>query len=234
MKTKAILLASSAVAALSLTAPAQAAGNWYVSVFGGANWSDDHRIAAATSTSASADTLSWVADSDTGFIVGGAVGYGLTQLAPGLRVEVEAAYRENQVDGLWQTNVTTPTVVSTGNMGYDFSTFSVMANLWYDFPIAGVTPYVGGGIGWARTDADVDFIGGTTVSIDYDDSGFAWQLGAGIDFDVSPNMKLGVGYRYFQGPDVTIPGTFGGGGSVAAGDLDSEHHSAIVNLRVAM
>jgi opacity protein-like surface antigen len=233
MKTKAILLASGAVAALSLAAPAQAAGNWYVSVFGGANWQQDHSFFAATSTTTSADTLTWAADADTGFVVGGAVGVSLAQVAPGLRVEGELAYRQNDVDGVWQTNVGAPTTVSTGASNYDFTTFSVMANVWYDFTIAGVTPYVGGGIGWARTDVDADFTGDNTTSLDFDDSGFAWQLGAGIDFDVSPNMKLGVGYRYFEGPEVTVTAP-GGGTSTAIGDLESENHSVLVNLRVAM
>jgi len=233
MKTKAILLASSAVAALSLAAPAQAAGNWYVSVFGGANWSEDHSFSVATSTTTSADTLTWSTDSDTGWIVGGAVGLSLAQLAPGLRVELEASYRENSVDGLWASNITTPTVVSSGALDIDHSTFAVMANAWYDFTIVGVNPYIGGGIGWAETELEGTYLGAfpAAVPFSFEDSGFAWQAGAGIKFDISPNMKLGVGYRYFDGPEVTViaPGT-----NTATAEVDNENHTVLVDLTFNM
>lgn len=233
MKTRAILLASSAVAALSLAAPAEAAGTFYVNVFGGANWSEDHSFRAVTSTTTSADTLTWSTDSDTGFIVGGAVGMSLNQFMEGLRVEVEVAYRENSVDGIWTSNTTTPTFVSSGALDIDHSTFSVLANVWYDFQLAGVNPYLGGGIGWADTEIDGNYLGtGLAGPFSFSDDGFAWQLGAGVRFDVSPNMKLGVGYRYFDGPEVTV-GSINALNSATA-EVDNENHSVIVDLTIAM
>lgn len=231
MKTKLTLLATTAAVALALTAPAQAAGNFYVGVFGGANWVKDHSFSVATTPTVSADTLTWATDGDTGFIVGGAVGMSLNQLMGGLRAEVEVAYRENQVDGLWTSNTTAPPGTS-GTLDIDHSTFSVLANLWYDFDVGGISPYVGGGIGWADTEIEGNYLGGATGPFSFSDSGFAWQLGAGINFDVSPNIKLGVGYRYFEGPDVTV-------GSIntlnsATSDVDSENHSALVSLTFGM
>ena len=234
MKTKLTLLASTAAAALALAVPAQAAGNFYVGVFGGANWVKDHSFSVATTPTASADTLSWATDGDSGWIVGGAVGMSLNQLMGGLRAEVEVAYRENQVDGLWVSNVTTPTTVSSGALDIDHSTFSVMANLWYDFDVGGISPYIGGGIGWAETELEGAYLGGAVspAPFSFSDSGFAWQLGAGVNFDVSPNIKLGVGYRYFEGPDVTV-GAVNAANSATA-DVDSENHSAIVSLTFGM
>lgn len=233
MKTKLTLLASSAIVVLSLAAPASAAGNnWYVGVFGGANWVKDHSFSVATTPTSSADTLTWATDGDTGFIVGGAIGLSLNQYLGGLRAEVEVAYRENQVDGLWQSNTGTPTGVSSGTLDIDHSTFSVMANLWYDFDVGGIAPYVGGGIGWADTEVEGNYLGGVTGPFSFSDSGFAWQLGAGINFDVSPNMKLGVGYRYLEGPDVTVGSIYAPNGATA--DVDSENHSAIVSLTIGM
>ena len=226
MRTKTILLASGAVAALSLAAPAHAAGNFYVTAFGGANWLNDEAFVAFTTPST---TFAFAGDADTGFIVGGAVGMSLNQMFAGLRGEVEVAYRQQDVDGAWLSATTGGT--TSGALNYDQSTFSIMANLWYDFAVGGVRPYVGGGIGWARTEVDGNF--GPTLPFDLDDSGFAWQLGAGVNFDISPNMMLGVGYRYFDGPEVTIGAPFPLTNPLT-GDLESENHSAIVSLTFTM
>jgi len=81
---------------------------------------------------------------------------------------------------------------------------------WY-----GMTPYVGGGIGIARntlsgfTDQGFGYytpVGGSTTSLgsaggyfsDGSKTNFAWALMAGIDFDVTQNLKLEIGYRYMD------------------------------------
>jgi opacity protein-like surface antigen len=232
MKTKLTLLASTAAAVLLASAPAHAASNWYVSVFGGANWVEDHSFSVATAPTLTADTLSWSTDPDTGFIVGGAVGMNFGHVVSGLRGEVEVAYRQSKLDGVW-TTFETPNL-STGAIDGDHSTFSVMANVWYDFTLAGVSPYIGGGIGWAETEVDGNLTGGPAGDgpFDFSDSGFAWQLGAGINFDISPNVKLGVGYRYFEGPDVTV-GSLNPANSARA-DIDNRNHTALVNLTFGM
>ncbi len=234
MKTRMTLLASTAAAVLFAATPAQAASNWYVSVFGGANWADDNTVSVATSTTSSADTLSWATDPDTGFIVGGAIGMSFGHMVSGLRGEVEVAYRQSKLDGIWTTNVGTPTNVSSGTIDADHSTFSVMANVWYDFDLGGVSPYIGGGIGWAETEIDGQLVGDPVGDgpFDFSDNGFAWQLGGGINFDISPNVKLGVGYRYFEGPDVTINSLHPLNSAVA--DIDNTNHTALVNLTFGM
>jgi opacity protein-like surface antigen len=234
MKTKLTLLASSAVVALSLATPAQAAGNFYVSVFGGGNWVQDETPSGATTPTSNADTVLWATDADTGFIVGGAIGMSFSHLAPGLRAEVEAAYRQSKLEGQWRTNVGTPTNFSSGTIDGDHSTFSVLANIWYDFDIGGVSPYVGGGIGWAETSADGRLVGDPIGDgpFDFSDNGFAWQVGAGINFDISPNIKLGLGYRYFEGPDVTIHAL--NPANSASADMENSNHTALVSLTFGM
>lgn len=233
MKTKLTLLATTTLAVLAISAPANAAGNgWYVSVLGGANWVEDHSFSVATTPTVSADTLTWATDADTGFIVGGAVGLSLNNMVQGLRAEVEVAYRENQVDGFWQSNTGIP-LVSSGTLDIDHSTFSVMANAWYDFSLGNVSPYIGGGIGWAESQIEGQYLGtGITGPFDFSDSGFAWQLGAGVNFDVSPNVKLGVGYRYFKGPDVTVGSIYLPNSAVS--DVDVGQHAALVNVTFGM
>ena len=234
MKTKVTLLATTTLAVLIAAAPAEAKGSgWYLNISGGANWLNDDSFSGTVAP----DALSVTPDSDTGFIVSGAIGMSLASVLDGLRVEAEVAYRQNKVDGTWASDTNTTAVGgnAVGRLDYDHSTLSVMANVWYDFDIGGVKPYVGGGIGWADTDLDGNYIATTPVAVrplSFSDSGFAWQLGAGANFAISPNMSLGVGYRYFRGPDVTV------GGSVAAngvtGDLESQNHAAVVSLTFGM
>jgi opacity protein-like surface antigen len=226
MKTKLTLLASTAVAAMLLATPANAAGSgWYVSLSGGANWMSEEGFIASTTT----DTLTFSPDSDAGWIVAGAVGLSLDNVVKGLRAEAEVGYRQHQVDGVWASS---DGGTDSGTLDYDHSTLSIMANVWYDFSIAGVDPYIGGGIGWAESELDGLFVGGDVPAFTASESGFAWQLGAGINFDIAPNMKLGVGYRYMEAPEVSV-----GAPSLAngvAGDVESGNHAALVSLTFGM
>lgn len=227
MKTKLTLLASTTLALLVLSAPANAAGNgWYVNLSGGANWLTDDGFVAV----AGPDTLIFSPDPNTGWIISGAVGLSLNNMVQGLRVEAEVAYRQNQVDGVWASD--TGPGNDAGLLDYDHSTVSVLANVWYDFDLGNVRPYIGGGVGWAETDLDGRFQGGTIPAINYSDDGFAWQAGAGVNFDISPNVQLGLGYRYFEGPDVRIGAPFGA--NSATGDVQSHNHAAIVSLTYGM
>ena len=228
MKTKLTLLASTTLALLALSAPAQAAGSgWYVNLSGGANWlANDDGFFAST---IGGDTLAFTPDSDTGWMISGAVGLSLNNMVQGLRVEAEVGYRNNQVDGIWTSSTGAS---DSGLLDYEHSTLSVMANVWYDFDLGNVRPYVGGGVGWAETELDGAFLGGTIPAISHSDDGFAWQLGAGLNFAISPNVQLGVGYRYFEGPEVNIGAPFGANG--ATGDVENQNHTAVVSLTYGM
>jgi OmpA-OmpF porin, OOP family len=230
MHTKLSLLATTAIAAVAIASPAEA-GGLYLSIFGGANWADDASFTEATTPTANADTLTWDVGSETGFIVGGAVGLNLDQVVKGFRFEVEAAYRQESGDGIVTTNTGTPTAVSTGLIDFERSTFSVLANIWYEFDLAGTNPYFGGGAGWADTEIEGSYAGAVSGPFKFTDDGFAWQVGAGINFDISSNVVLGLDYRYFVGPEITIAAPTG---NLTRADLDSGNHSATVSLKFGM
>jgi opacity protein-like surface antigen len=149
-------------------------------------------------------------------------------MVPGLKVEAEVAYRQNKVDGLWTTINDTAGTTDSGTLDYDHSTLSVMANVWYEFDLAGVKPYLGGGIGWADVEVDGAYIGTVGGPLNFSDDGFAWQAGAGVNFQVAPNIQLGVGYRYMEGPEVTILPPLAG--NTVTGDLENDNHSGVVTL----
>ena len=90
-------------------------------------------------------------DFDDGFVIGGAIGYRFSAPAVGgLRVELELAYRENNVNA--GTLLSDPTVAFDG----DNSSLGAFGNVFYEFGnIPFVTPYVGAGIGIGGVESDV-------------------------------------------------------------------------------
>lgn len=135
-------------------------------------------------------------DLDPGFAIGGFVGY---EFGSGLRAEGELAYRLNDVE----------TFTGISGSG-DVSSFAFMANAFYDFDFgSSFVPYVGGGIGAARLSfSDAGVVG--IPLVDGDDVVFAYQLGAGIGFQVSPRLTVTADYRYFATADGEFSATAGG------------------------
>jgi opacity protein-like surface antigen len=71
---------------------------------------------------------------------------------------------------------------------------------------------------------------GTYTSTERENSGFAWQLGLGFNYEVGPGVDVGLGYRYFDGPEdsTRVRGNHGSANAV----LDNENHSVMVNLTI--
>jgi opacity protein-like surface antigen len=64
---------------------------------------------------------------------------------------------------------------------------------WY-----GITPYVGGGIGLVARSLDGLIDNTFGYANDTNKTSFAWQVGAGLAFNVTPNLKIDLGYRYLD------------------------------------
>jgi opacity protein-like surface antigen len=217
MKFRQFLLTSSAAVAMSAAVATQAvAGPFYVSVLGGANWMQDQSLSRTGSTGHY--------EIDTGFMVGGAIGVHLDAWLRGLRTEVEAAYRRNEFDG----HYTTFSGFATGALQGNVSNFSILANVWYDIDVGSkVVPYLGGGVGWARVrfDSNVFTPGGSPLgSFLIEDSGFTYQLGVGLNYEVMRGVDVGVGYRYVVGPHIDA--------SSSGDKLNDNNHSVLLNLTV--
>jgi opacity protein-like surface antigen len=80
-----------------------------------------------------------------------------------------------------------------------------LANAYFDLGTwYGITPYVGGGVGagvnWLQNFYDISAqpAGGFGFAQNRMPTNFAWQVGAGLAYNVSPNLKLEVGYRYLD------------------------------------
>lgn len=130
---------------------------------------------------------------DAGFTLGAFGGY---EFGNGLRLEGELAYKQADMDKIKVGSL-------NGDIKSEASVFSVMANVFYDFKNKSiVTPYIGGGIGIATVYVDDASVNGTTVWNNDDDTVFAYQVGAGVGFNVSSRVTLDLGYRYFGTSDV--------------------------------
>lgn len=119
------------------------------------------------------------------FIAGGsAFGYKMDDI----RVDVEGLYSQLSKD-IFETS---PTPAIADNL----SAFSGLVNVYYDVIIEDmpVTPYIGIGVGAAYLSNPL----ATKVTGDKEYGfGFAYQAKAGISYDVTPEIKLFAGARYF-------------------------------------
>ena len=204
--------------------PAQAAEGPYVSLQAGASFLSDADNAGGG--------VSIESSFDTGFNVGGAIGYGIRN--SGIRIEGEVSYRVNDLDNLTVTNdggvgaalgVGSLNGLSLAADG-DVSALSGMVNVFYDFQLANsVKPYVGGGIGVARLSINDAAVLGITL-VDDDDIVFAYQVGGGVGFEATPTTTIFLDYRYFATADPSFS-------DVLAGAFDSEYasHNVSVGIR---
>jgi opacity protein-like surface antigen len=160
---------------------------------------------------------------NTGLLVGGAAGIDWK----GFTLEGELAYRQANADSFFFSGPG----VSVNSKDYsasafdeDVKVFSLLGNSWYNVKLGKVVDlYGGGGLGVGR------------AKLREGDSGakFAWQLGAGIDFQLSRTVSLGVGYRYFNVKDALeadLTASAGFFSETAHGTTDYTDNSVITEL----
>jgi opacity protein-like surface antigen len=82
------------------------------------------------------------------------------------------------------------------------SAFLFLANGYLDLGTwYGITPFVSGGVGFANNwlqnfyDVSAQPAGGFGYAQNRTQTNFAWQVGAGLAYNVTPNLKLEVAYR---------------------------------------
>ncbi|MBN9319863.1 MAG: porin family protein, partial [Caulobacterales bacterium] len=226
---------AAAVAASASAASAQDIG-WYGAVDLG--W---HTMEGVEANSTASYKWNFSTEDDwTGFVRGG------YRFAPNWRVEAELGYRPGDVDAVrGPTNGTLPTALCTpgvirtpaaavcGSPSGSIDSTTLMANLIYDFaPGATLNPFVGIGMGVNRGKFDVvgqfGQVPGTitaanpaiqNVTIDDDDTVFAYQALAGLSWKATEKLNVDVTYRYLDGDEFTFksvgsaalqPGLFSG------------------------
>jgi opacity protein-like surface antigen len=145
-----------------------------------ADWSDSIGEVAEIST-------------DTGYGLSLAIGSDLQNY----RLEAEVAYRMNDLDEI------TATVFPAVSIDGDVTSMALMGNFFVDFtPGSAISPFIGGGIGAAKVEYELDSILGIPLNISDDDTVFAYQAALGVAFTISETAKLDLSYRYFATADL--------------------------------
>ncbi len=101
-----------------------------------------------------------------------------------------AAYGTWRLELEYTKNSDAKKIVFQDNM--KVKTQAGFVNMYYDFKVGcslPIMPYIGGGLGWGN----VKF-SGSEDSRSEDD--FAYNIGAGVAYELSNNVKLDLGYRY--------------------------------------
>ncbi len=202
------LVIGMAMASTAIASPALARdGAWYVELDGGPMLVEDIEFDVGAATNAV------VADTHTGFDFGGIVGYDFGAL----RLEAEASYREAELETLTSTGALFPSTgtftapAGTYAAGGDANVLSFMLNGLFDFgPDDGLQGFVGGGVGVARAKMDnatIRFSG--PGFLDDSDTGFAWQVLAGVRAPLTETIDVGLKYRMFNTTDLDLVDTRG-------------------------
>lgn len=157
----------------------------YLELQGGGSFWDDADVSASGIGSGSVKF-------DDGWTAGGALGFRAFHM---LRLEAHGSFRRADLDS-----------VEVG--GVDLSgdgwagTASFLGNAYFDLPIPfPIRPYVGAGAGVAIFSADVN---GSAVSVDDDDTEFAWNVMGGLLWPVFRHLELDARYRYITSDDPTV------------------------------
>lgn len=149
------------VCTLALPTAMQAAEGFYVGGQGGVNFLDVNAHHSHLKT-------------DVGYNLGIVGGY---KWCNGISAEAEITYRRNDVR----------------HISGDIHTWSYMVNGYYDLPVCWcvpVTPYLGAGIGYDRTELKIHRFGRG-----HSDE-FAWQLMAGLNYEFCNNVVVNAEYKF--------------------------------------
>ncbi|TCZ66122.1 OmpA family protein [Roseicella aquatilis] len=164
----------------------------------------------------------------------GAIGWGLGN---GFRAEIEGNYRTSNMSSTYYRGA------QMGTSG-DQNSRGVMANVLFDFDLSNfglalpVTPYIGGGIGyaWQELKGITGTVGGTAVKINNTEANFAYQGIAGLAYNLGGGLALTAEYRYFAVNEMTYGALRTGGNAGAVANtfkVSPENHSAMIGLRYA-
>jgi opacity protein-like surface antigen len=182
-------------------------GGPYFRAAAGGNLTEDGRITKFTPGPSGGSI-----DFDPGFNVNAAIGFAFNQY---FAAEFEFGGSGNEIHSVKGLSISDTFLYN--------APFLANVVLQYPIPRTIVTPYLGAGGGGSITAFDTDYFSnntpGSPVLVGSDsDVVFAWQVFAGLRFDLNEHMSLGAGYKYFvtgdssytyppfhsQGPDVHL------------------------------
>jgi opacity protein-like surface antigen len=215
-----VLMFSVAVSAMGLISSQASAADavdpitglpMYVSVFGGASFLNPVKTDFYGSQ--------YTVKSKTGYILGGAIGVKWNDM---IRSEIELSHSSWTAKS-YASSAGGPFNRASGNISATY----LLGNVWLDWNNdSAMTPYVGGGLGVAWADADTSFFG-NTYGYGPGEAGLAFQLGAGVKYDVTESIAIDVGYRFKGVKGIDFDDNDGSG---VYEDADLNSHNVQVGL----
>ncbi len=149
---------------------------------------------------------------DSGYALSAAAGYRLGDI----RLEGEFTYFNNAIQ---QASATIPFELGLAPAAAqgDVGLYAFMANIYYDIPTnSRFRPYAGAGLGFYTS--RINNLTATFFPVamlnpvnQTSETSFAFQIKAGVSYEISPKSEAFVGYRYFDGSTLNFndPGNLG-------------------------
>jgi opacity protein-like surface antigen len=142
-----------------------------------------------TITPKDSDTDKFDATLDNGYFVGVKSGWNTPFTNRVMAMEIEYNYIRHNFDN-------SKYIPEIGTLDGTIGVHALLFNLKARYPEGKIHPYAGGGLGWSIVQlGDLTTGYGHIVKGDIG-NGFCWQLLAGVDFDITPNVGVGIGYKY--------------------------------------
>lgn len=237
MNLKILLSSVSAAVLVSKSAMAFDLGDLdgYVSLFGGhsdvstieATWNYNYFTGADFNYNSDTELKK-------GFITGLRIGAYITE---DIRTDLELSYQHHNAD---YNTIIDPVTGNTFNSPYnvlgEIKSYSILANVWYDFNNSTpLTPYIGGGLGASLVDSDIKYTEFNMLTVlDSNAWAFTYQLGGGFKYDINEerNLALEIGYLYRNTGDIgSTPNPFDvDTGFFDFGRFDHESHNMNVGI----
>ena len=188
-----------ALASTALATPAVARDHSiYVGLEGGVMWVEDSPFNITDNRT----NPQYNIDHKTGYDIDAIAGYDFGAV----RVEAELGYKHASIDAV----NTLDTVFAADGKA---SALSLMGNVLFDFGDEnGLSGYVGGGVGIANAKFSFDsphLLPYGVVSFSDSDSKLAYQGIAGMRYAITPNIDLGLKYRFFTVSRLSLHDQFG-------------------------
>jgi opacity protein-like surface antigen len=114
------------------------------------------------------------------------------KVSPNIRTEVELSYRRANLNSVSLDGG------GSASLGGHLTTWGLLVNGYYDFmPDSKFNPWLSAGLGMAGHTGTLDSVPSVGFSsTSASDDVFAYQLGGGVDYNLSPQTALFAGYRY--------------------------------------
>jgi len=193
---KIALFAACGLLAATQHAFAASSNNFYVGIKAGTAFMNVDDM-SNTSDIANPAAINNDSEDDAVLILGGTVGYNWETHGAPIRTELEYSYRH---DFSYDADPTYISAATPTRMTSQLSSHAVMANVYYDIKTKSkFTPFIGGGIGVSRnkTQSDVTVIAtNAPAKASTTKNNFAWNLGAGVGYQLTDAITLDASYRY--------------------------------------